>query len=306
MSARSIDQLIISLAGRYDGLVPTASLRAQGVTSRSISRREDSGLLVACLPGVRLLGQHPLTPLRLSMAAVLSMNRGHVSHVTALAHHGATVRSLAAHVTSDRQFRLPGIVRHEQPAPHPRDLGIAYDLPISRPWLAVVESAAILQEDALAVAMDSLVQSGATSVARIQRSADNVGWFRGRAVLIRLLDDRINGLGLVRSFLEQQLDSVLRHARLPPGVRNFRVTLPNGARRELDRAWPELRVGLEAHSWKHHSNTTEWGATMTRDRQLTALGWRMFPVVVADTRNPSRLLDDLRTVLDPGFVSQVS
>ncbi len=167
----------------------------------------------------------------------------------------------------------------------------------SQPWRAIVESAAVLDADELAVAMDSLVQTRLASFQRILRCAHAQGSFHGRRPLMDLLEQRLKGQGIVRSFLEQDLDKVVKQARLPRPTRNFRVTLPNGRRRFIDTGWPEQRVGLEAHSWKYHSNPTDWGATMIRDRELTVAGWTMLPVVAADTKNPETLVDQLRVLL---------
>jgi hypothetical protein len=297
-SPSSIDRLIIRLASERNGLVPTALLRAERVSFRAIARRVATGQLVEVVPGVRALGNVEIDSLQRAVAACLTNDSAHVSHTSALAFYKATLKTdHGAHVSNEKLIRLPNVVAHRITSPANRDVIRRYEVNISRPWLALVESASLLDEDELAVAMDSLVQSKDTSLKRISKCADEIGWFNGRKALVRLLEDRINGAGLVRSFLEQDLDKVLRKARLPVGVRNHRIVLPNGQRRELDRAWPHLRVGLEAHSWKYHSNTFAWGKTMTRDRGLTSFGWKILPVVVEDTRNPTSLVRDIRLSL---------
>jgi very-short-patch-repair endonuclease len=166
----------------------------------------------------------------------------------------------------------------------------------------VIESAASLPERNLATSMDFLIQHRRLTLERLQKAIDAYGWFQGRAVLRHLVNDRMNGAGIVRSFLEFDLDKVLKRNQLPLGIRNYKIKLPNGSSRFFDPAWQDLRAAVEAHSWQHHSNTTDWGNTITRDRQLTAFGWTVLPVVVADVRDPTNLIADLRTVLGTGAV----
>jgi hypothetical protein len=300
MSSQRIDRLIVHYANRHDGLVPLAPLYAAQVDSQSISRRTQSGLLLPVSRGVRRIAQTDLTPLRRAIAAVLVTHDSWVSHTAALDAYGAVLKpnAIDAHVSSPTQIRIVGVRSHRTHTGLPgADRFVKFGVSFSQPWRAVVESAAVLDADQLAVAMDSLMQARLASFQRIFRCAEAQGSFRGRCVLIDLLEQRLNGQGIVRSFLEQDLGTVLRRARLPLPVRNFRVTLPNGRRRFLDAGWPAQRVGLEAHSWKHHSNPSDWGATMIRDRELTVAGWTMLPVVVADTRKPETLIQQLREVL---------
>jgi hypothetical protein len=300
MSSQRIDQLIVHYASRHDGLVPLAPLYAARVDSQSITRRTQAGLLLPVSRGVRRVAQTDLTPLRRSIAAVLVTHDSWVSHTAALDAYGAVLkpRAIEAHVSSPTQIRIAGVRSHRTPTGlSGADRLVMFGVSFSQPWQAVVESAAVLDADQLAVAMDSLMHARLASVERILRCAEGHKAFHGRNVLIDLLEQRRNGQGMVRSFLEQDLDTVLRRARLPLPTRNFRVTLPNGRRRFIDTGWPEQRVGLEAHSWKHHSNPTDWGATMIRDRELTVAGWTMLSVVVADTRKPETLIQQLREVL---------
>jgi hypothetical protein len=292
-SSLAIDQLINQLARKYDGLVPTKPLYDAGHCRSALVNRNRIDTLAPVMPGVRRLGSVELSPVRLAMAAALVLPDSWISHTSALTVHGAIMRDKAifSEVSSPHQHRRAGLRIHRLSLPS--DLGKHFELPISRPWRAIVESAAVLEEDDLAVAMDSLVQKGLISVNRVQRAATDAGWFRGQMTLQRLLNDRINGEGLVRSFLEQDLSRLLRRNKLPTPVRNYRMVLPDGKVRILDTAWPDLHIGLEAHSWKHHSNTTDWGNTITRDRRLTVFGWTILPVVVSDIRNPATLMEEL-------------
>ncbi len=81
-----------------------------------------------------------------------------------------------------------------------------------------------------------------------------------------MVDDRLNGAGIVRSWLEQDGVRVVTQAGLPTPIRNHRIRLPNGIVRILDLAWPALRIAVEADSWVHHASPSDWRATRIRDR----------------------------------------
>jgi hypothetical protein len=295
----SLDRLIAELAARYDGLIPTTDLYDAGHCREAVANRVKVNSLGQVFPGVRRLGNIELTPTRRAMAAALVLPNSWVSHTSALAIHGATLRptSIQAEISCPTQCRPRDVRAHRHPVLRSANRGFHHEIAVSRPWWAVIESASVLGDDDLAVAMDSLIQSKMASLKRLQSAHEEARWYRGRATVTQLLDDRVNGQGIVRSFLEQDLSRLLKRQKLRPPIRNFEVRLADGKKRVIDTAWPEVRVGLEAQSWKHHSNSTDWGRTMVRDRRLTAIGWTILPVVVADTRDPTSLLDDLRPLL---------
>ncbi len=299
MQTLALDRLIAELAATYDGLIPTAQLYNAGHCREAVHARVAIDSLSHVRRGVRALSNVSLTPQRQALAAVLVTEDAWVSHTSALAIHGATLRtqSQRAEISCTRQIRLANIRTHQVAGPGLSNLGRHFDIAISRPWQAIIESASVLSEDELAVAADSLIHTKLTSLNRLQRAHNENGWYRGRRMIDRILDDRLNGQGLVRSFLEQDLSNVLRKHGLPTPIRNYRITLRTGKRREIDVAWPQFRIGLEAQSWQFHSNPSDWGRTMVRDRELSANGWVILPVVVADTRNASSLLEVLAEVL---------
>ena len=50
----------------------------------------------------------------------------------------------------------------------------------------------------------------------------------------------------------------------------------------MDFAYPELLVGIEADSYRHHSSRTDWARDRTRNNLLVAIGWRILPVTWED------------------------
>lgn len=59
----------------------------------------------------------------------------------------------------------------------------------------------------------------------------------------------------------------------------------------LDYAFPFYLLALEADSYRHHSSRIDWGRDHTRNRLLTAIGWRILPVTWDDLAEPAAMLD---------------
>jgi very-short-patch-repair endonuclease len=54
--------------------------------------------------------------------------------------------------------------------------------------------------------------------------------------------------------------------------------LLGGRRAYLDFAWPELRLAIEANSYRHHASRRDWSRDHVRNNAVIALGWRILPV----------------------------
>lgn len=75
----------------------------------------------------------------------------------------------------------------------------------------------------------------------------------------------------------------------------FEVALPSGGKAYLDFAWPDLRLALEADSYRHHAGRLAWSRDRIRNRQLLSIGWRMVPITWEDmVEAPDELVDMLR------------
>jgi very-short-patch-repair endonuclease len=291
-----LDLAIAALADQHDGLVPVAALRSANYSADAIADRVARQLLASPRRGIRIRSGVQLDVARQALAAALTLQDSWISHTTALTIHGLDLSTYGVHLSAPTQHRLVDVQMHRHQMPLKTDLGWYEGVRISTATRAVLESAAILDLRSLEVAMDWALHNRRTSIDRLASTAEHVGWFRGRTDYLKLIDDRRNGRGQVRSFLEVDIDRVLRKAGIPLPTRNFSVTLPTG-RRIIDAAWPVHRLGLEANSWEHHSRPSDWANTQTRQRELTAAGWTILPVVSSDVRRPAALLNQIRVLL---------
>ncbi len=302
-SRHVVDHLIVELARNHGGVVPHGVLLQSHIDTQTITRRQRSGLLVPVLRGASVLGPvDSVSAVQRAIAAGLVVPSAVVSHRSAalllgaplLPHHHEAEISLVG----DRRRRLAQVTCHRT------EIGFAvgdtrwmFGVRISSAVRNAIELASLLPEDELELVLDHYLHLRFATVPRVRAALTrwpNGG--RGVPALVQLLDDRENGAGIVRSWLEQQGLRVVRAAGLPEPVRNLVVRVGR-SKRVLDLAWPSLHVGVEAHSWRHHSSPGDWGRTLTRDRSLMAIGWHIVPCVVADTRAPDDFVAVLRDTM---------
>lgn len=92
------------------------------------------------------------------------------------------------------------------------------------------------------------------------------------------------------SAFERRLLALLATAGLPLPVAQFEVRLPGGGEARLDFAYPAHRLAVEADSYRYHSSKRDWARDHTRNRALTAAGWRILPVTWDDLDSPAEFL----------------
>ena len=79
----------------------------------------------------------------------------------------------------------------------------------------------------------------------------------------------------------------------------YPIRLPNGRTIRIDFAYPEVRLAIEADSYRYHSSLTDWSRDRTRHNQLIALGWRVLPITFVELRaNPNAVADQVAQRLD--------
>jgi very-short-patch-repair endonuclease len=100
----------------------------------------------------------------------------------------------------------------------------------------------------------------------IERYPRRPGIRKARAIA----EEARQGLGVVRSELEERFQAFLLNARLPAPVTN---TLIEGY--EVDGVWPKRRLVVELDGRRAHGRVHAFEADRERDRVLAAAGWRV-------------------------------
>jgi hypothetical protein len=301
-SALFVDHLIANLARQHHGLVPHGALLQSGVEPAVIRRRIELGLLKPAVRGVSVIGCDPPSAIQRSIAAALRVPNSAVSHRAAAALLGAPIdpsmiRADLA-VIGDRSTQLAEVNSFRTLVPFElSDTQWMHGVRVTSPSRNVVQLAQVMAPGPLELILDHYLLERRTTLDRVGQQLQRFPRLRGRHRLESLLDDRQQGFGLVRSWFEQAAVRVLTKAGIAAPVRNFNIKV-GGRTRVIDLAWPEWKVGVEADSWRYHSNPGDWGRTRVRDRSIQATGWRLIPCVPADTRRPAELIEAVKATLE--------
>lgn len=218
-SSVAIDRIISDIAERNDGLVPTARLVTR-VNRKVVTNRIDAGVLIPLAPGICILRGTPITPLRRALAVSILRPDAWASHTTAALRWKATIDDRIVHaevsVVRPQSVRIPG-VRSHRTSTRPSDRRIVRWAGghVSGPEQCIAELADVLDVRRLELAMDSLIHARVASPSRLAQLLDGQSPNRrGRRELRQLVDDRLHGGGIIRSWLEQDALRVLARAGL--------------------------------------------------------------------------------------------
>ena len=294
------DLVIARLAAAQHGVVGRKQLLSAGVPPHVIDHRLARDRLVAVHAGVYRVASAPVLPRLRIMAATLAGGPSAVaSHRAAAFMHGLAGIEFRVEVSviHTRAPHPAGVVIHRLRALSLTDVETRDSIPRTRPPATIVGLAAVVPVARLEVALDDALVRGLVSCALVQRRLDAAG-HRGRpgaASLARLLAVRQGAQRWTQSEFERRLLGLFRQARLPLAIPQSEVVLPGGRRAFLDYAWPDMRLALEADSYRHHGGRLAWARDHTRNAVLVSLGWRILPVTWGDmVETPDELIELLR------------
>jgi very-short-patch-repair endonuclease len=87
----------------------------------------------------------------------------------------------------------------------------------------------------------------------------------------------------------------LRKFGFPEPVFQYEVTLPDYGLARLDFTYPDLRVGVEADSFRWHSGRSAFERDRARISEFASLGWIVIQTTDREiTRHPERVANRLR------------
>jgi len=272
-------RLLQRIAAPRHGLVSLRDATKAGVSEHAFRRALRSGVLVPVHPGVGALPGSPDTRERRILAAVLANVDGTgASHRSSAYLWGAGEEEgdpVDIVVPKGRGLELDGVVVHRPRDANRRLLLAKEGIPTFSVIRTVVDLAAVVDEQRLALALDRLVVSKLVSVATLH-TALRRHRRQGRPGIARLeavLDGWAIGTKPPDSVLEPAMAALLRRHGLPTFVFHHPVRV-GGRTFVLDFADPIRKVNLEVDGWETHGASR---AGFERDRQRDALlrldGW---------------------------------
>ncbi len=200
-------------------------------------------------------------------------------------------------VPSGQHPRAPKLVVHRSKALCAHRVTERSGFRVTSPARTIVDLAAVLDQGALEIALESARRRRLVTVAAVRQELGAVaGRGRAGAPSLRQLLDNLQGEPATASVLEVRAARLLRDSGLPPPRRQYPVVL-GGRHYRLDFAWPSQRVALETDGRAYHGD-----ADFDRDRMrwsdFATGGWRLLIATWADvTRASDHLLHKLELAL---------
>jgi hypothetical protein len=280
-ATESADAAVVRIATPQHGAISHAQALLVGLSPSAIKRRVNAGRWVRLLPRVYRVGGAPATGRQGMMAATLWAGDGALlSHRAAGVLHGLDgVTADRLEVTAPKRLRSGIVVAHRGPPFPPIDRQILDAIPVTSATRTLIDLAAVLDPEALELALEDALRRGLANRARIgYRLSELEGHGRGGCGDLKALLEEGRGDPHSGSAPEVTLRQTLIRAGLPRPVSQHEVRNRGRLVARVDFAYPELRIAIEFDSNRWHSGRRRHEADLHRRNRLTALGWQVVHV----------------------------
>lgn len=303
-------QLAIRLALRNHGVFTSSAAAAGGLTRHQIAGLVARKILVVPHRGVyRLAAFDESFEVRCRAAALAGGSDAVVDRLSAARLHGlwtpdeaseAVARApvmIAVPGTTGRVLHGVDVVRRSllTPADRTRLGGIA----VTTATRTVADCAALLTVADLGALLDEALRTRRTALPQIRHEAARLR-SRGRPGSGRFTAVVAERAGESRASndFERKVSALLVASALSAPSKQYEVVLESGKSRFLDLAYSDELVALEPSGWRWHVTRAQWASDITRNNELTSLGWRVLPVVWEDfKRRPELVVRTVRAAL---------
>jgi hypothetical protein len=229
------------------------------------------------------------------MAAVLVARSGAVaSHLTAAVlwdlfdGRPPAHATNGIHLTAARHLRLAGVVPHRRQLDR-RERGRCQSVPVTSPARTLFDLGTVLDAGALARCTDEALRRKLLDLRELRRVYElHRGGGRRRLHPLRtVLAERGAGYDPGANDWEKTMDAGWDELGLPLARRQYRVNTPGGWYR-LDRALPELQLGVEWVGTEYHALHSRFKRDRIRISDLVQQGWDIVEVTPGWTKDRIR------------------
>jgi very-short-patch-repair endonuclease len=286
----SRDQALAELASSQFGLFTAVQAASLGFGAGALRHRVDVGRWVTVHPGVFAVGGAPASTERSLLAACLLGGTGTlVSRRSAAWLWNLPGGSNApVEVVSPRWQRVQrhGVRAHETRVLDEMDRSQRFGIPVTSPCRTIIDCCAVLHAHRAGAMLDDARRRGLVSLGAFARRVDELAapGRNGIRLARRLATDRN---APPASVFESRLDDVLQDAGLPAPVRGFRVAL-GGDHYEIDFAFPDRRLAIEADSEAFHLDLDAFHRDRRKQNALVLAGWTILRFTWADLSTRAR------------------
>lgn len=213
----------------------------------------------------------------------------------------STTGSEIVHASAPRQAthkRLElgdwSLTAHEIAGLTPRMITVVNKIQVTNVAVTLAMMGVALSHNHLEKALDSALRKGASErwISESNAALRRLG-FQGTRFLDRVLDQPGRAGAVPDSWFERRLANTLRASGMPP----LQLQYPVG-RFRIDGAWPEVKLGLEAHSREFHFGRQAEFGDQNRDFVIASHGWELLYVTWRMLERPSELVERIRAVYE--------
>ena len=270
------------------------------MSGRAIDHRLATGRWLRLHPGVYAFAGSTPTWHRRLIAACLAADAV-VSHRAAAALWGFAgfgARVVELIVPRGRSTTVRARVHHPQRLRR-HDVATIDGIPVTSAQRTLVDIAGICGSDLVEEAFDDVVTRRLVSLSKLRAMLR--AQHRGRpgiALLRSLVEMRADRSSVADSRLETKMFRLFRRARLPGARYHYAIRNAGTVIAEVDVAFPDAKIAIEADSRKYHDNPRAWRKDLARRNELTALGWHVIHVTWDDvTKHPHETIERIRRML---------
>lgn len=285
---------VAELAASQHGVFHRSQAASFNINAQHLRRAVHGGRLRLRIPDVFAFPSTPDSWLQRHMA--VSLVGGIASHRSAAALHQLDgFRQIGPRTevcfARNKERRIQNVTIHRWRYTDVNDITAVDGIRCLSVARTLFQLGAVCTPDQVEAALDSALRSGAPlrwisdTADRLQRPGPT-----GGNVLRKILQDPRRSGALSESLLERIIERVVADNRLPAVVRQHPVHLSSGWRR-LDLAFPDVRLGIEGHSRRHHFGRSPVEADHDRDLELAAAGWEVLYVTWKMAHEPEALVD---------------
>jgi very-short-patch-repair endonuclease len=267
---------LTSVASRQHGVFTRAQALSAGFTRSAVDHRLRVGTWEPVDYGVYRVAGTPGSWHQRLIAACLG-GPAVASHRAAAAlwrfpGFGAALPEVSA--VRYRRRHAGDILWHESVHLAPIDITEIDGIEVTTPTRTILDLGAVCDIAQLLHAYDDAVRRRLADWSTVARRLEHLGPVRRGSGTVREVLRRRHSTALPESPLETTFDAFADEHRLPASEVQHWVTLLNGTRVRIDRAYPAARLAIEVDSVEFHAGPDEWQRDVARQNELAALGWR--------------------------------
>lgn len=294
-------QRFVEFAASRHNAIHTTEAAVRGMTPSRLRRAEQRGELVRLRPKVWALAALPSSREQTIRSATLALPGAAAAHGSAAYLHGwfeapPPIPQIWVPATSRARLPLADVSRFARVDPALDVVEVSGIRTLSAAATLCLIGATV-GDDVMERCLDAFLRNN--SARWLDETIDRLFTPKapGPRDLVRVLADPKRVAGVTDSWMERVMAGIVAGGRLPMPVLQHEV-VADTRRFRLDLAFPELRLGVEAHSRTFHFGPGKEDADNVRDLALSAEGWHVLYVTWSQLRDPDGFVTQLERVAE--------